>query len=114
LKPANRPTAGFLSELCAHLATFKASLRRRRAFGDVLQVEVAEDIHADVAAEQGRVGRLAYTAEQADLEAARLLKQAQQPTSEGGVLITPTEARPIFRHISSSAARDRQITEALA
>jgi hypothetical protein len=104
----------FLNELQRHIATVRDSLRARRLHGDQLQVEVVQDITLDLAIVQGRAGELAYTAEQADLEAARLLKLAQEPDSEGGVLITPREARPIFRHITRSAQRDHQITEALA
>ncbi len=102
----------FLSELSAHLATFRASLRGRRQHGDQLQVEVAQDIVADAAAQQGRVGQLAYTAEQADLEAGQLLDQVLADKR-----VTPDEI-PLLqraaRNVRRSAATDRKITEALA
>lgn len=104
----------FLRELSSHLAGFKARLRQRRQFGDVLQVEVAEDVVVDAATEQGRVGQLAHSAQVHDEEAARLLRAAQDPASEGGRNITPREAAPIFRCVNRSAEKDRAISEALA
>ena len=105
---------GFLAELRDHLATFCATLRTRRDYPGLLQAEIAQDIIADATAQQGRAGALAYTAEQADLEADRLLTAAQQPDSDGGPAITPHEAGPILRHIRRSATADHRITEVLA
>jgi hypothetical protein len=107
-------TGGFLAELRAHLAGFRAALRARRAYPDVLQVEVGEDIVADAERQQSHAARLAYTAQQADIEAGRLLRAAQAPESDGGRAITPREAEPIFRNLTRSAAADQHITEVLA
>ncbi len=87
-------------------------MRKERHFGAVLQVEVSEAITADVAAEQGRVGRLAYTAQQNDLEAGKLLDQV---LADGRV--TPDEVpllKRASRHVHRSAEGDQRITEALA
>lgn len=102
----------FLTELSAHIAGFRDTLRHRRAYADVLHVEVAQDIAADIAAQQGRVGRLAYTAQQSDLEARQLLDRV---LADGR--ITPAEVpllRTARRHVLRSAERNHQITEACA
>lgn len=104
----------FLKELSDHLAAMRGHFRDRRDYGAVLKTEVAQDIIADATGEQGRVGRLAYTAEQSDLEAKRLAELAQMQDSPGGQNITPDEMAPIFRCITRSAEGDHQITEALA
>lgn len=110
--PAHPVPSGYLAELRGHLAAMIADFRRLRNFGAILKTEVAEDITADAVAQQGRVGRLAYTAEQSDLEAARLLR---------GVLsdrhLTDADLpaiRTALRHVNRSAERDHQITETLA
>lgn len=101
--------SNYLGELKDHLLAFARSLRGRRAFADVLQVEVAEDIRADAARQQGRVGQLAYTAQQSDLEAARLLREA---IADGHITADEVpEIRAALRHVIRSAHSDRRITE---
>lgn len=110
--PAHPVPSGYLAELRGHLAAMIADFRRLRNFGAILKTEVAEDITADAAAEQGRVGRLAYTAEQSDLEAARLLRET---LADGHLAAEEIPAlRLALRHVNRSAARDHQITETLA
>ena len=102
--------AGFLSELRDRLTAFAATLRGRRLHGDQLEAEVCLDVVADAAVEQGRVGRLAYTAEQADIEAARLLRDS---LADGRITADEIPClRTALRHVNRSAERDRQITEA--
>lgn len=99
----------FLRELRSHLGTLKAALRCRRAWADVLQVEIAEDIAADASTEQGRVGRFAYTAEQADIEAERLIRST---LADGHITDAEIPAlRTAMRHVHRAAAADHRITE---
>lgn len=103
---------GFQRELAAHLLAFGGALRRRRAYADLLQVEVAQDIHADATAHQQATARLAYTAEQADCEAARLIRAA---LADGHVTADEIpDLRRAFRHIRHSAAADHRISECIA
>ena len=102
----------YLAELRSRLTAFAATLRGRRLHGDQLEAEVCLDVVADAATEQGRAGRLAYTAEQADLEAGKLLDTV---LADGRV--TPTEIRTLRtarRHVRRSATADRRITESLS
>ena len=104
----------FLSEAGTFLRSFVTERRARRDFAAVNDGEALTAIVADAEAEQGRAATHAYTAEQADLEAARLLAAAQDPASEGGRNITPREAAPIVRHITNSARHDHQACQILA
>lgn len=102
---------GYLGELRAHLLALTASLRRRVAFADVLQVEIAQDIVADASTQHTAASRLAYTAEQSDLEACRLLRAS---LADGHITADEIPVmRAALRHCTSSAAADRRITELL-
>jgi len=101
----------FIHELKTHLAGLLPGLRRRRAYADLLQVEVAIDITADAATEQARAGRLAYTAEQADREAEQILRTVLADNR-----VTPEEIpllRTALRNIHHSAEADHRLGDTL-
>lgn len=99
----------FLTELKAHLAGLVADFRRRHAYADQLQAEVAQAIAADAAAAATRASRLAYTAEQADLEASRLLRDS---LADGRITAAEIPVlRTALNHITRSARHDHTITE---
>ena len=58
-----------ITELRTFLSRLLPDLRRRRQFGDVLNVEVAQEIASDVAAQHQQLHGLAYSAEQCGLSA---------------------------------------------
>lgn len=101
-----------LRQLGAHLAAIKAGFRRNRAYAAILDAEVAEDIMADAAEVHRAAADLAYKAEQADLEAARLLRES---LADGRIDLEEIPAlQTALRHVTRSAASDHQITEQLA
>jgi hypothetical protein len=103
---------GYLSELRSRLTAFAEALRGRRQHGDQLEAEVCLDVVADAAAAQARAGERAYTAEQADLEAARLLSES---LADGRITAEEIPClRSALRHVNRSAQADHQITEVLA
>lgn len=104
----------FLRELRNHLTGFAASLRQRRAYGDLLKVEIGQDIAADVQAVTAKAGGHAYSAEQAALEATRLFRAAQLPDSPGGRHITRGEAAAAFRHLRNSHRHTHAVCHLLA
>lgn len=100
-----------LAEMIVFLKTVAADFRSRRRFGDVLQAEVAQDIAADIATEQGRAARLAYAAQQADLEAEHIMRTVladNRVTADEIPLL-----RTAQRHVHRSATTDQKITDAL-
>lgn len=102
----------FLAELRTRLTAFAGVLRARRAHGDQLEAEVCLDVVADAAAAQRRAGEHAYTAEQADLEAARLIRES---LADGRITADEIPVlRTALRHIHRSAAHDQRIADTLA
>jgi hypothetical protein len=104
----------YLRELRGRLAAFAQSLRFRRQHGDQLEAEVCLDIVTDADRSAATAARRAYTAEQADIEAQRLIRVALSPRSPGGAAITRAEARPILRNIRNSARHTHAIVEQFA
>lgn len=96
------------SELRHFLLSWKRDLRARRDYRNLLDVEAAEDIAADLQP----VAAAAYTAQQADLEAARLLRES---LADGKLTTADIPLlEKALAHIGNSAAADQQIAEALA
>jgi hypothetical protein len=101
-----------LTELCAFLASWLPDLRRQRNYAAILEVEAVQTIVTEAQALQAVAVQAAYTAEQADLEAARLLRES---LADGRIDLTEIPAlRTALRHVTRSAASDHQITEHLA
>jgi hypothetical protein len=101
-----------LTSLVSHLARFKARCLAAGWLGAHIHVEGAELHAANLATATGQLGRLAYAAEQSDLQAVEILETVLR---DGEVV----EAElPLLKralgHIKASARRDHQITELTA
>jgi len=107
------PVAGSnpVTELREFLAASVARFRALRQYLPVIRTQVAEDIVADVVTRDGTIANCAYSAEQHDLEALKLIAQAERPDSDGGRSITPREAARIVRLIRLSAEKSRTVSE---
>ncbi len=100
-----------LTELIAYLRQMAGQLRARRRFGDLLHTEVALDIAADAAAQQARAAHLAYTAQQADIEAEQIMRTVLHDNR-----VTADEIpvlKQALRHVHNSATTDCRIVEQL-
>lgn len=102
-----------LTALRGYLARFRARCEAMAWHGAAIHAENCADITAEAIAESNAAAQRAYSAEQADREAARLLALAQAPQSDGGAHITPREAAPILRLVQASAERDHDLSETL-
>ena len=98
-------------ELRGWLSDRLAIRRSEQRFDAAFDLDVASDIATDVQAHEQCASRVAYSAEQEDLEAIRILEQAEVDGLSNADL--PAIHRAI-RLIRSSAKHDRAITEALA
>lgn len=106
--PMSNPV-NFIRELKTYLSGRAAMYRARRAYGPLLDIEVAAEITDDAMRQQNGIAADGYSAEQADLEAAKLLD---------GVLadnLMPKAEKDALRRaeklIRQSAAKDHAITE---
>lgn len=105
------PPGGFLAELRDRLTAFASSLRLRRAHGDQLEAEVCLDVVADAARTEHTAARLAYSAQQSDLEAARLIRES---LADGRITADEIPVlRHALRHVGSSARADERLTRLL-
>lgn len=100
-----------LRELREYLARFIARCRAASWLGALFHARVVEDIAADLARQHRALSATAYTAEQADLEAARLLDEAARDGFSQADL--PAVERAV-RLIRRSAAHDRRLCDQLA
>lgn len=99
------------AELTGWITSLVGRLRLRRQYADALEVEVALDIAADSAAAASTAARLIYTAEQADAEAGRLLRDT---LADGKVDAAEIPAlRRSLRHVEHSEAAARDASAAL-
>lgn len=101
-----KPLAELRDWLAGSLARCRANLDFRAAFF----VDVAADIAEDAEKHQAKVAQRAYSAEQSDLEAVKLLESA---ASDGLSACDMPAIAAAIRHIRRSAKQDRCITEAL-
>lgn len=101
-----------ITELMSFLSSLLPGLRAKRQYAEVLNVEVAQEIARDVVAQHAQLSGLAYTAEQADHEAAKLIGVI---TSDGHLTDDelPLLARAL-RHINRSAAHDHRLSTELS
>jgi G3E family GTPase len=87
----------------------RLSLRRsERRFDSAFDLDVASDIAADAARQQAQIAAEAYSAEQSDIEAAKLIEIAKRDGLDASDL--PAIERAL-RHIRSSAKHDHNISE---
>jgi hypothetical protein len=98
-----------VSELTGHLARFSDRCRTARWFGPLFHVGVAQDIVADVAADQAKIRATVTEAQNFDLEALAQIERATAKDSDGGCTITPKELRRIRPLIVKSATLDNQV-----
>lgn len=104
-------TTNPLSELRSFLASMWSEVRRRPDPAAQNDVRALQDIAADATAQQATAARTAYSAEQADLEAARLLRES---LADGKVTADEIPfLRRALRHVTRSAERDHHITDVL-
>lgn len=102
-----RSTLNPLTELVTQLRQFAARCRSCRWLGALFHVGVALDIAADAVRAQSHQATDAYTAEQADLEAVKLIHRvccAGHVSKTDLPLLTAA-----LRHIHNSARRDHAI-----
>ncbi len=96
-------------ELSSHLSGFAERCRAARWFGALFHVGVAQDIVADVVADQAKARVTATEAQNCDLEALMEIEKATAKDSDGGEKITPRELRKIRPLIVKSAALDNEL-----
>lgn len=101
-----------VTELMSFLASLLPPLRSARQFGAVLNLEVAQDITKEVVAKADQLSAVAYTAQQADLEAAQLIGVI---TADGHLTDDelPLLTRAL-RHINRSAGHDHTLSTELS
>ena len=100
-----------LKGLLNWLAESASRSRAARWLGAAFRFDVATDLAAEVQAEQVKLSQQAYTAEQADREAASAIETA---LSDGQLDASDLPAiKTALRNVQRSAEHDRQITESL-
>lgn len=103
-----KPSLNPLRELRAYIADVAIRFRADRNFKGLFHVGVIEDIAVDAQREQAAIVQTAYSAEQADLEAAKLLEHAARDGFSNADLPAVQKA---VRLIRSSARHDRRVVE---
>lgn len=111
MHPKSTPTPKPLCELRDSLSGFSARCRAARWYGALFRVGVAQDIVADDTKALNRISRAAYSAEQDDLEAVKIIKAAARDGFSDADLPALDKA---LRLIMSSAKKDHQISEQLS
>jgi hypothetical protein len=101
-----------LAELKHFFTGWIADLRGRRDYRNLVEAEAALDIARDLEARDATVSNVAYSAEQADLEAQAILATVLKDRVVTAAEIPLLEKA--LRHITRSAAADHQIGEGLA
>lgn len=85
--------------------------RRARNYLEQLGWESAEEVAEEVVKHERKIAADAYSAQQSDLQAAKLLEDAARDGLTSADMPAVAEA---IRHIRRSAEKDRQISEAAA
>lgn len=98
-----------LAELRQSLSDFAARCRAMNWLGALFRVGVAQDIVKDVEAQQAAIANDAYSAEQSDLEAVKIIEDAAR---DGLSQCDMPALAKALRLIKRSAERDHHITEA--
>lgn len=100
-----------VAELKNFLRSWLPDLRRQRNFSAVVEVQALQAITHEVGAAQSKAAQAAYTAEQADLDAAAILERAAADGLDASDL---PAVRQAIKQINRSARHDHTITEVLA
>jgi hypothetical protein len=109
--PQSRVGQGLLAELGQFLRGWCGDLRRRRDYANLVDGEAALAIVADIGRRDATAASVAFTAQQADLEAVALLVKAKEDGLDSSDLPLLEQA---LRNINRSAEADREIAEGLA
>jgi hypothetical protein len=104
-----KPRRNCLSELFRYLGGVAIRLRTDRNFTGLFHVRVIQDIAVDLRREDQKLASEAYAAEQADLEAVKLLEEAARDGFSNADLPAVQTA---LRHIRRSARIDHKLSEA--
>jgi hypothetical protein len=99
----------FIAELKSFLAGLRTDYRLRRNWPAVNEIAGAQAIADDIERTEDSAGRHAFAAEQADLDAARLIRESiadNRVTADEIPLL-----RSALRHVTNSASHDRAITQ---
>lgn len=99
-----------LNELMAGLGKFAERCRSARWFGPLFWVGVNQDVAKEIEKHHRQIAADAYAAEQADLQAAKLLEDAAKDGLNQCDLPAVIQA---IRHIRNSAKRDHLIASSL-
>jgi hypothetical protein len=100
----------FADEMDERLGVSTARFVAKRWHHALFHLRVLADIWADIKRRLTRAGRMAYDAEQADAEAAKLLRDSLAD----GIDRSDTPAiRTALAHIETSGRKDRQLVEEL-
>lgn len=105
------PATSPLAELRTWLADTAARCRAQKWFGALFLTNVASDIVADVVKNEEAAARDAYSAEQSDLEAVRILDEAAADGLSNSDMAAVAKA---VRLIRRSAQKDHAVSERLA
>jgi len=111
MKPAPKH---LVSELAAFLTGWLILTRQQQRFADVLNVEAAQDIRADLGQSLQDAANTAHAAEVHDLEALRAMDDATRPDSDGGEAVTPAELAKVRRCVTRAADLSHTLAESLA
>jgi hypothetical protein len=98
-----------IAELRQSLSDFATRCRAARWFGALFRVGVAQAIVEDVERQQVEIANKARGAEQADLQAAKILEEAARNGLQASDMAAVAKA---IRLIRLSAKRDQSIAEA--
>lgn len=99
-------------ELRKYLDSLVARCRARQWFGFLIEVEVVQEISAEIQSQNAQVAREGYSAQQEDLEADKILTVVLTDR-----FLSPRDALAIRRAqvlIRKSAERDRRISDIAA
>jgi hypothetical protein len=98
-----------VSEALRFFAGWRRELTKLFRPDEELMVDAAEQIVVEIAQQHREIEASAHKAETYDLEALKRIKEAQAPDSDGGNMITPTEARGFVSFVAKSAELDHDI-----
>lgn len=96
-------------EMGRYLIGSRTEAQKRRNWSEDLTCEVAQDIHADIVKHHQKLADRGYSAEQADLEAAKLLRRV---VADGKIeQAEMPDVLQAIEHILNSAKQDHAISE---
>ena len=102
--------SSYVQELSDYLAEFTARCRAARWLGALFHVRVCADIVDDINSTEQKAAALAYTAEQADLEA---MKELHAALADGLDKSDEPAVKRALANLGRSAKNDRSISSLL-